>query len=288
MQNGNQLIHEDNLIAMKKLINDGVLVDLIYLDPPFCTQRDFKDFNDQWSDYDCKYLKVLQDIKPVLHKYIETIKDIHSKAMMGYMVFMTERLVEMHRILKPTGSIYLHCDPTASHYLKHLMDSVFGKENFRNEIVWCYRQGGRGKSHFARKHDIILFYARSANNIFYDDEVRIPYDGTGGYQTSGKGVTHKDSGRTYLPNPLGKVPEDWWDIPTIPPMSKERTGYPTQKPLALLHRIIKASNKEGDLVLDPFCGCATTCVASEQLKRKWIGIDCNINAINMAKKRLLI
>ena len=292
----NTLYTNDNLFVLYGLNSE--IADLIYLDPPFNSKRMYSapvgskaagaSFKDMWTwqDINEQYLETLAEKYPELAKYIETVGNIHSKAMMAYILYMAQRLVEMHRILKPTGSIYLHCDPTASHYLKHLMDSVFGKENFRNEIVWCYRQGGRGKSHFARKHDIILFYARSANNIFYDDEVRIPYDGTGGYQTSGRGVTHKDSGRTYLPNPLGKVPEDWWDIPTIPPMSKERTGYPTQKPLELLHRIIKASSKEGDLVLDPFCGCATTCVASQQLGRKWIGIDIESKATEVLVERL--
>ena len=292
----NTLFTHDNLFVLHGMNSE--VADLIYLDPPFNSKRTYSapigskaagsSFKDMWTwrDINEAYLETLAGDYPEMVRYIENVGEIHGKAMMSYLLYMAQRIIELHRILKPTGSFYLHCDPTASHYLKLLLDCIFGKENFRNEIVWCYRQGGRGKSHFARKHDIILFYARSDKNIFYSDATRVPYDGTGGYQTSGRGVTHKDTGKVYLPNALGKIPEDWWDIPTIPPMAKERTGYPTQKPLALLHRIIKASCPEGGVVLDPFCGCATTCVAAQQLGRKWVGIDIETKAVEVLVERL--
>ncbi|MGL5955474.1 MAG: DNA methyltransferase, partial [Brevinema sp.] len=199
---------------------------------------------------------------------------------------MAIRLLEMKRILKDTGSIYLHCDNTMGHYLKLLLDVIFGENNFRNEIIWCYRQGGRSNTDFSRKHDTIFRYSKTGNLIFNADAIRVPYEGTGGYQTSGKGVLNKQTGTIYKPNVLGKIPEDWWDIPAIPPTSAERIGYPTQKPLALLERIIKASCPEGGIVLDPFCGCATTCVAAEKLERNWIGIDISKKAFELVKIRL--
>ena len=199
---------------------------------------------------------------------------------------MTLRIVEIHRVLKPMGSFYLHCDPTASHYLKLLLDGIFCGQggDFVNEIVWCYRQGGRSGSRFGQKHDTLFWYSKGNSHTFNADIIRVPYEGTGGYQTSGKGVTIK--GKVYLPNELGKVPEDWWDIPALPPMSAERLGYPTQKPEALLERIIKASSNEGDVVLDAYCGCGTTVAVAEQLGRKWIGIDITYQSISLILKRL--
>ncbi|MCG9133632.1 HNH endonuclease, partial [Candidatus Poribacteria bacterium] len=210
--------------------------------------------------------------------------------MMIYLMAMTIRLIEMHRILKPTGSIYLHCDPTASHYLKLVMDAIFEKENFRNEIVWCYRGGGVPKNDFSRKHDIILRYSKTEDVTFNIDDIRIPYSvsvmesSESRYDKSYRG-NNVYSG--YRPNKLGKHPEDWWTIqPLMPSDKKERTGYPTQKPLKLLERIIKASSNEGDVVLDPFCGCATACVAAEKLRRQWVGIDISPSAEAITKLRL--
>lgn len=211
-----------------------------------------------------------------------------ANTMMAYLTMMAPRLIELHRVLKKTGALFLHCDPSASHYLKLLLDAIFGYHRFRNEIIWCYRQGGRSNKMFGRKHDIIFFYSKSKKYIyaFNADDIRIPYHGTGGYQTSGNGVTHKN-GKTYKPNPKGKIPEDWWDIPAITPMSKERIGYPTQKPLALLERIIAACSNKNDIILDPFCGCGTAIVAAEKLGRNWIGIDVTHLAITTIKDRLL-
>ena len=196
---------------------------------------------------------------------------------------MSSRLIEMRRLLKETGSIYLHCDPTASHYLKMVMDAIFGAKNFRNEIIWWYYNGSSAtKRFFPRKHDVILFYAKNAdaNPTFNPDDVRIPYEPTSGW-LKGK---NKDSYGN--PNPKGKVSPDVFRIPSINNMSKERCGYPTQKPQTLLERIIKASSNEGDVVLDPFCGCATTLVAAEKLNRKWIGIDVSPQSAKEIKKRM--
>ncbi|MEN3029007.1 MAG: DNA methyltransferase [Aquificaceae bacterium] len=181
----------------------------------------------------------------------------------------------------------MHCDPTASHYLKVLMDAVFGHKNFRNEIVWCYTGGGKSSRYFAKKHDIILFYSKTDEYEFYGDAVRVPYRLDPSKRKSkwawGK---HGEGAKSYSPHPEGKIPEDWWHIPPINSQAKERLGYPTQKPEALLERIILASSKEGDLVLDPFCGCGTTIAVAHRLNRKWIGIDLTHLAINLIKWRL--
>jgi site-specific DNA-methyltransferase (adenine-specific) len=190
-------------------------------------------------------------------------------------------MIEMHRILKDTGSLYLHCDPTASHYLKILLDKIFGKNNFRNEIVWHYSSGGVSKRHFSRKHDIILFYSKSLKYFF--DSYKIKIDRT---EKSLKRASNPTGARYNINKSETKFAEDVFQIQYINPMSKERTGYPTQKPLALLNRIILASSNEGDIVMDPFCGCATTCVAAQQLGRKWIGIDIEKQAVSLVMERL--
>jgi site-specific DNA-methyltransferase (adenine-specific) len=211
--------------------------------------------------------------------------------MSAYLTYMAQRVIEMHRILKDTGSIYLHCDPTASHYLKGLLDMIFGKNNFRNEIVWGYTGPSSAKKRFPAKHDIILCYTKTDNYVFNADDVRIPYDDAtlkrrSYAETKKRGIAFQ--GKTIKEYENGKIPSDWWsDIPSGGQISSnERVGYPTQKPLALLHRIIKASSNEGDIVLDPFCGCATTCVAAQQLGRKWIGIDIAEQAVDILVERL--
>ena len=205
---------------------------------------------------------------------------------------MAVRLIEMKRILKDTGSLYLHCDPTASHYLKLLLDTIFGHKNFRNEIVWCYSTSGRSKKFFAKKHDILFFYSNS-DECFWSD-YRIPVSDD--YLKSHYKQRDKDGRRcrirtdagktrTYYPEE-GMICNDWWEIPYVNSMAKERVGYPTQKPLALLERVVNASSNKGDIVLDPFCGCATTCIAAEKLERKWIGIDVSEKAYDLVKDRL--
>ncbi len=278
------LYHGDNLDFLREINSNSI--HLIATDPPFNKNRDFHatpdsladgaSFQDRWSwdrDVHQEWVDKITDDFPKLMEAIESARYAHSDGMGAYMCFMAVRLLEMKRILREDGSIYLHCDPTASHYLKAIMDAVFGHKNFRNEIIWCYRQGGRSSKEFARKHDIIFWYSKGKNWVFNADRTRVPYRGTGGYQTSGRGVTRKDTGKTYMPHKDGKIPEDWWDIPAIPPMSKERYGYPTQKPIQLFDRIVKVGSNPNDIVLDPFCGCATTLVAAERLKRQWVGAD---------------
>ena len=270
-------------------------VDLIYIDPPFNSKRTYSApvgskaagaaFKDMWtwSDVDVACLERLYAEYPYLAGYIDCVGNIHSKAMASYVTYMAQRIIEMHRILKPTGSFYLHVDPTASHYLKVVCDRIFGKSNFQNEIVWHYTGGGRAHKYFSRKHDVIFLYTKTLKWLFNIDAVRVPYKKTSGYAKSG--ITSK-SGKKYMPNPLGTPVDDVWDIPIINPLSRERTGYPTQKPLELMYRIIKASSNEGDVVFDPFCGCATTLVAAEKSNREWIGIDIEKKSVELVQDRL--
>lgn len=286
----------DNLHVMRGMNDNSV--DLIYLDPPFNSNREYAApvgseaagaaFKDTWtlSDVDMAEHGEIADRDPALYRIIDAAGLAHSKSMKSYAIMMALRLLELKRVLKPTGSIYLHCDPTASHYLKALMDCVFGRRNFRNEIVWCYYGGGRPRDSFGRKHDSILRYAMGMA-IFNADAVRIPYLGEGRNRTdASKWGSRRKDGAPYQPHAKGKVPEDWWPIHQLNSNSPERTGYPTQKPLALLERIIKASSNEGDLVFDPFCGCATTLVAAEKLDRQWIGCDLSDMAVKLVKKRI--
>ena len=210
---------------------------------------------------------------------------------------MAERLLAMKRTMKPTASIYLHCDWYASHYLKAVMDAVFQKDNFRNEIVWCYTGPSNTRRWFPRKHDTILFYANGDQGNFFRDEVRVPYSSAyverfkKKYREGSDKSTIFSSGHDTERNQelarMGKVPEDWWAEFSPVGRSNEYMGYPTQKPLALLERIIKASSSEGDLVLDPFCGCGTTVHAAEQLNRQWIGIDISRFSTELMRQRIL-
>jgi len=308
----NTLYTNDNLYVLSGMNSESV--DLIYLDPPFNSKRMYSapvgsksagaSFKDMWTwkDVDEYHLDTLADQFPALAKYIATVGAIHSKPMMAYLTYMAQRIVEMHRVLKETGSLYLHCDTTAGHYLKGLLDAVFGKNNFRNEIAWCYDTAGRGKKAFAKKHDAIFYYSKSAKYLFNSENVSIPMKA--GSSSFGGRLETDENGRKYrlvygTKNSRGetkyyryyldegKIANDWWaDINALQSKEKERTGYPTQKPLALLHRIIKASSNEGDIVLDPFCGCATTCVAAQQLGRRWIGIDIEKNVVQILINRL--
>ena len=300
----NTLYTQDNLFVLYGMNSE--IADLIYLDPPFNSKRmycapvgskaagsSFKDMW-EWSDVNEAYLEKLSEDNIGIVKFVQSISFSHSKSMMAYVTYMCQRLIEMNRILKDTGSIYLHCDPTASHYLKQLMDLIFGRKNFLNEIVWSYQGTANPKKHFKRKHDIILFYCKNYDHVFFDEEgsseqisdfskSKFTKEDEGGKY---KEIRHKNGivHKQYIRNV--QRAKDVWDMPIINAMSKERTGYPTQKPLALLHRIIQASSKEGDIVLDPFCGCATTCVAAQQLGRKWIGIDIEKKATELLIERL--
>jgi site-specific DNA-methyltransferase (adenine-specific) len=299
----NTLYTNDNLFILNGMNSN--LVDLIYLDPPFNSKRFYSapigskaagsSFKDMWTweDVNEAYLEILAEKYPALTEFIASIGVIHSEAMKSYLTYMAQRIIEMHRVLKDTGSLYLHCDTTASHYLKIVLDEIFGKNNFRNEIVWSYQGTADPKTHFKRKHDIILFYSKSKKTFFSDtgsseiishfSKSKFTKKDENGYY---KEIKHKDGQvyKQYLRQMQRK--RDVWEIPIINAMSKERTGYPTQKPLALLQWIILASSKEGDIVLDPFCGCATTCVAAQQLNRKWIGIDIEKHAVNILIERL--
>ncbi|MEM9424271.1 MAG: DNA methyltransferase, partial [Spirochaetota bacterium] len=301
----NTLYTHDNLFILHGLNSN--FVDLIYLDPPFNSKRmysapigsksagaSFKDIW-TWSDIDAAYLDKLLNSYPALPDFITSIEYSHSKGMKAYITYMVQRLIEMKRILKDSGSIYLHCNPTAGHYLKTVMDMIFGKNNFRNEIIWCYTAPSAPKRDFPKKHDIILRYSKSNDYLFYPENIGIAYSketiartarGAGEYGLYLTSREAKEKHKNRL-NDYGKVPEDYWiDIPRLQGNSRERTGYPTQKPLALLERIIKASSEEGDLVLDPFCGCATTCVAAQRLGRSWIGIDIEEKAAEVLLGRL--
>ena len=213
----------------------------------------------------------------------------------AFLCFMSVRLLEMHRVLKSTGSIYLHCDHTASHYLKELMDAVFGKKKFRNEIVWVYNTGGIGKRWFSRKHDVLLFYTKSDNYTFnihkeksYTPTLPEPHTPSG----RRLGVTRDplcdlcEKGNPGQKYRMVNMRDVWTDINALYRNNKERYGSPTQKPLKLYQRIITASSNEGDIVLDPFCGCATTLVAAEKKKRNWVGIDIWDGAYNAVITRL--
>jgi len=303
----NLLYYGDNMDVLREYIKTEA-IDLIYLDPPFKSNRDYNlIFPEQSGSRSAARIKAFKDTwrwdqaaEAAHQEVVESGPGRVSQVMQGfgtflgesdimaYLAMMAPRLIELRRVLKSSGSIYLHCDPTASHYLKMLMDAVFGPQRFLNEIVWCYRQGGRSNRFFGRKHDTILWYSKGDKWVFNPDadSVRIKYHGTGGYQTSGKGVTHRRSGKTYRPDARGKVAEDWWDIPALPPMSKQRLGYPTQKPEALIERIIEAGSNEGDTILDPFCGCGTTIAVAQKLNRLWVGIDNTHLAVALMKYRL--
>ena len=291
----------DNLDIMRGM--DSETVDLIYLDPPFNTKRNFKapigspaegaEFKDIWTDEDVKHEwhGQIAENHEALHQIIQASALTADRSMMLYLMAMSIRLIEMKRILKPTGSIYLHCDPTASHYLKLVMDDVFGRGNFRNEIIWSYRRWPAKQPNFQRMHDAILRYSKTSNatwNQLYEPLAASTLKADGGKKIKnvlneeGKRVRGVKSGEDSPGAPM----RDVWNIGVIAPTAKERTGYPTQKPLALLERIIKASSNEGDIVLDPFCGCATACVAAEKLQRQWVGIDISPSAEDITKLRL--
>ena len=374
----------DNLPVLQSMSAESV--DLIYLDPPFNSNRDYAapvtlrnpktgrreehvaEFQDTWTfkDADAQWMFVIKAEHPTVHAVIESARQVHSDGMAGYLCMMAVRLLEMRRALKPTGSIYLHCDPTAGPYLRLIMDAVFGSANFRNELAWN-RSGGKSDSkRWGRVSDRLLYYTKS--NVFtwnqqyepLDSEyVRKSYryddnDGRGQYRklplhaagirtgdsgaawkgynptkhnrhwaTPAKGVMHQyilendlipgwpdaypsvlkrlDAleacglvvhSQSYLPEiktyhsaTKGIASTDF--IADIPMASgRERTGYPTQKPLALLERIIRASSNPGDMVLDPFAGCATACVAAEKLGRQWIGIDVSDLAVKLVHERI--
>ena len=285
-------------------------VDLIYLDPPFNSKRIYNAFigGAQWVAFDDTW------------RWREAIDDFHSAAddvslaptmqglrrilgegsRLAYLSYIASRLRECRRLLKRSGSIYLHCDPTMSHYLKIIMDGLFGENNFRNEVVWCYRTGGATKRRYARKHDVILYYARDDRPYF-----AVPKEKS--YLT---GQMRHVAGRPLVTDEYGEYQHvvfsktdiklyrdakgyytmvncrDYWNIDAVGRTSSERMGYPTQKPLALLDRIIRASCPPDGVVLDPFCGCGTTIHAAQDLQRRWIGIDVCVQACKVIQNRI--
>ena len=292
----------DNLDIMRGM--DSESIDLIYLDPPFNSNRHYAapigskaagaEFKDAWTFEDTKdaWWGLIADEHPALYKVIDAAGDVGNEGDKAYLIYMAMRLLEMHRILKPTGSIYLHCDPTMSHSLKMTMDAVFGKESYQNEIIWNYRRWPAKQQRFQRMHDTIYFYRRddSKQNAVWNQLFEPLAASTQKTFGEKKQVADFSSGKrkpsVKNEKTKGAPMRDVWDIGVIAPVAKERTGYPTQKPLALLKRIIEASSNEGDVVLDPFCGCATACLAAEDLHRQWIGIDISPLAATLIAERM--
>ena len=278
------LYHGDNLDFLKGM-NSGT-VNLIATDPPFNKNKDFHAtpaslaegarFQDRWNwheDIHDDWLIAIQKDHHEVWKVIDAAKTVYGDDMGAFLCWLAVRLIEMHRILSNDGSLYLHIDHTAHAWAKCLLDAIFGRRNFRNEIVWCYTgPGSPGMRQFNRKHDTLLWYAKSNKWTFNKDAVRIPHKDGGPHSGGFKGGSTKPDDPHY--GAQGKIPETWWnDIAIAARSPTQYLGYPTQKPLALYERIIKASSNPDDMVLDPFCGCATTPVAAERLDRQWVGID---------------
>ena len=278
------LFHGDNLDFLRAMNSNTV--DLIATDPPFNKGKDFHatpdslasgaSFQDRWSwekDVHQEWVDQITDDHPNVMNVIKGSRLSYGNDMGAFLCFMGVRLLAMKRVLKNTGSIYLHCDPTASHYLKELMDAIFGRKNFINEIIWCYTGPRKSPKAFSRKHDVILFYCKTKDYQFTPPRIEHKSGVHNTGQVFGSKKTGKLSNKIQMES-KGKLLEDWWiDIWSTDRYRKELSGYPTQKPLVLLERIIQASTKKGDIVLDPFAGCATTCVAAEKLERNWVGID---------------
>jgi site-specific DNA-methyltransferase (adenine-specific) len=354
----NTLFFGDNLDVLRERVADES-VDLVYLDPPFNSnatynvlfrgptgeqsQAQIEAFEDTWhwnKSAEIAFDEVMTSGNTDAAEMLRAMRSfLKENDMMAYLSMMAVRLLELHRVLKPTGSLYLHCDPTASHYLKILLDAVFSVNAFANEIVWKRTTPkGLAFSRFACNHDTILFYRKGAHAAWfsqyapYSPEYRDRYsliDGSGRrfqatsllnpnpnrpnltYEFGGhrkvwrwtreRMLEAEREGRIYFP-PGGGIPREkrfldeqegvpissvWTDVPAINAVAQERLGYPTQKPVALLERIISASSNEGDLVLDPFCGCGTTVHAAQKLSRRWIGIDITHLAIGLVRRRLI-
>ena len=361
--------------VMRGMADDSV--NLIYLDPPFNSNHNYAaptgseaagaEFKDTWglSDIDLAWHGEIESEHPGLYELLKATRTIHGNSMMSYLIYMSIRVMEMKRILKNGGGFWLHCDPTASHYLKLMLDEVFGKSSFRNEITWKRTSAHNDSKNFGNVRDVLLFYGNTNINT---ESIRMPLseeyvskyytqkDSRGRYQADNltgagtaaglsgqvwRGIDPGDSGRhwsvplkghyaewieeniirgyrsieslierldaldeanmihwpkagsniprlkRYLAGVKGRVPSNLWDdVPPVLSNAKENANYPTQKPVKLLERIIKASSSKGDVVLDPFCGCATTCVAAEKLGRQWIGIDISPKAADLVRMRI--
>jgi len=358
------LYYGDNLDVLRESIRDES-IDLIYLDPPFNSNANYNVlFRAPGGEQSAAQIEAFEDTwhwnESAERAFDDVMKSGNTEAadllramrsflkendMMAYLAMMAVRLIELHRVLKPTGSLYLHCDPTASHYLKAVIDAVFGKDAMQNEIIW---RRSTGKSLTSRRlptnHDVIFFYTKGASGTWNGDSLFLPYDEGNLPDSTAEKYSHRDDdGRRYQldnlinPNPNrpnltyeflgvtrvwrwtqermqeayekglviqprpGGVPrfkryldeqrglplsDVWIDIPPLNSQAKERLGYPTQKPVALLERIISASSNPGDVVLDPFCGCGTAVHAAEKLGRSWIGIDITHLAVSLIERRL--
>ena len=353
----NHLFFGDNLGILRQHIADES-VDLIYLDPPFNSNATYNvlfrersgeesaaqitAFDDTWRwsmESELAYQDVVTQQGGKVGELLAAMRAfLGQNDMMAYLTMMAQRMVELHRVLKPTGSIYLHCDPTASHYLKLLMDAIFGADNYKNEIIWKRSSAHSDSKACGKTHDCILLYAKDKSQFSWNKQYqsydpsyiashyrRKTADGRqyrtdnltatglsgGGYEYEWNGVTriwrspretmerlHREGRIHYTRNGVAEyiryldempgVPlqDVWTDIPPINSQARERLGYPTQKPEALLERIISASSNEGDVVLDPFCGCGTAVAAAERLNRRWIGIDITHLAITLIRHRL--
>ena len=307
----NHLYYGDNLDILRKFIPDDS-VDLCYIDPPFNSKRNYnqiytnqgkEDFAQSqafvdtwvWDDLAVKgFSEIIHNENGVFTdqciNLILGLKPVLGEgSLLAYLVSVALRCAEIFRVLKPTGSFYFHCDPTSSHYIKLVLDSIFCPQRgmFLNEIIWCYRGGGSSRSNFGKKHDVIFRYSKSKKYIFNSDSVRIPYEAEGkGRKDDAMWGKHKGTNKVYKPHPKGKVPEDWWQMNPLNSNDPERLGYPTQKPERLLARIVEASSSEGDVVLDAYCGCGTTVAVAQKLNRKWIGIDITYQAVSLILKRL--
>jgi site-specific DNA-methyltransferase (adenine-specific) len=302
----NVIYQGDCLRVLKDMPKDSI--SLIYLDPPFFSKKNydmpfgdkksvtaFKDSVSAYEDMDIDTINKSLNIK-LIHSDNDFWKRDEA-GLLRYLAYMKDRLKECWRVLKPTGSIYLHCDWHASHYLKMIMDEIFGYENCQDEIIWSYSKVGGTTKKLLKWHETIFRYTKTKDFTFNMDAIREPYspellknikkDNGGSYYTRGLGTDTKIKRlkKTYI-HPKGKCPSDVWDLGTYAAPKKEKLGYPTQKPEALLDRIIKASSNEGDVVMDCFCGCGTTLAVAARLKRKFIGIDISPIACSVVKERL--
>lgn len=267
------MLYQDDCLDRMKKIPAGS-VDMVYLDPPFFTQKDQCLCNEDGKKY--------------------SFSD-HWASREEYLAFMEKRLVEIHRVLKDSGSVFLHCDTRSSYYMRLLLDHILGEKNFRSEIIWSYKRWSNSRNGLLPAHQTILMYTKTDHykfHVLYGE-----YSPTTNLDQilqmrerneTGKVVYKKDTtGKTVMSEEKRGVPlSDVWEIPFLNPKAKERTGYPTQKPVELLERIVRISTDEGDLVMDPFCGSGTTLVAAKRLNRSYIGIDCNPDAIEISKERL--
>ena len=311
----NTLHYGDCLTVMQGMKAGSV--DMIYLDPPFNSKRNYhsiyKDetgrplpdqveaFCDMWTltperEREIRHMPVLvretgipDNVAEFWKVWLNALRKTNP-ALLAYLSYMVIRLAHMRVLLKSTGTLYLHCDPTASHYIKVILDGVFGHANFRNEIVWSYQRWTGATKHFQRMHDILLMYARSRENVF--NQLQESHSEKGKRRHKGQNRTtqiEQDGSltQTYVDTSGTKAMRDVWEISHLNANAKERMGYATQKPLALLERVIAASTNPDDVVLDPFCGCATTLEAAHKLNRRWIGIDIAIHAVKrVARIRL--